>query len=224
MSWIDGERRQRRKDVLREVRARCRALLCIERVGRDEVQPVPLQARKDVARPDPALLLHHGVDVRADRRELLVGQEAVGSGLADAAELLLLEAGDAHHEEFIEIRRDDRQELEPLEDRQRCIRRLFQDPRIELKPRELAVEEQLRIVQLGNPARPLFRRRCRFPRGWWRRRLHRRVHWTVTPVRGARPRGIEYPSGTAPSVTFMSQTRGNELGPESRGGLGPEVS
>ena len=90
MSWVDGQRSERRKDVLGEVSARCRPLLRVERIGRDEVQSVPLQARENVGRPDPMLLFHHGVNVRADRRELLVRQEAVGSRLAHTPELLLL--------------------------------------------------------------------------------------------------------------------------------------
>ena len=193
MSWVDGQRSERREDVLGEVSARCRPLLRVERIGRDEVQSVPLQARENVGRPDPMLLFHHGVNVRADRRELLVRQEAVGSRLAHTPELLLLESRDAHHEEFVEIRGNDGQELEPLEDRQRDIRRLFEHPRVELEPRQLAVEEQLRVVELGNPPRPLLRGGCRFALGRRRRRLHRRLHSTHLPCVVQYTRGVRIP-------------------------------
>ena len=135
MAGVDGEGGERWKDVLGEMRPRSRPLLRIEGVRRDQMQTIPLQAGEDVARPDAVLLLGHGVDDRADRRDLLVGQEAVRSRLADAAQLLLLEAGHADHEELVEVRRDDGEELEPLENGQRGIGRLFEHARVELQPR-----------------------------------------------------------------------------------------
>jgi len=53
------------------------------------------------------------------------------------------EAGDSHHEELIEVRCEDREEVHPLEQRHRRILREFKDPLIEGQPAELAIEETI---------------------------------------------------------------------------------
>jgi len=55
-----------------------------------------------------------------------------------------LERGHAHHEELVEIRGHDDEELEPLEEGRALIEGLLQDAGVELYPGELPVEEKLR--------------------------------------------------------------------------------
>ena len=79
-------------------------------------------------------------DARARGRELLLGGPAVGRA-GDLAGLdLLAQAGDADLEELVEVAGEDGQELDPLEQRVALVARLVQDPRVELEPRQLAVE------------------------------------------------------------------------------------
>ncbi|MGC3967028.1 MAG: hypothetical protein QM775_06545 [Pirellulales bacterium] len=56
---------------------------------------------------------------------------------------LFAQSGDAHHEELVEVRAENRQELHALQ--QRHFRRLgfFQHPPVELQPAQLAVDEML---------------------------------------------------------------------------------
>ena len=75
-----------------------------------------------------------------DGRQLLVGGPAVGRA-GDLAGLdLLAQAGDPDLEELVEVAREDGQELDPLEQRVALVARLVQDARVELEPRQLAVE------------------------------------------------------------------------------------
>jgi hypothetical protein len=57
---------------------------------------------------------------------------------------LLLEPGDADLEEFIQVGMGDPEELHPLEQWNRGIQRLVQDPLVELEPREFAIEKTSR--------------------------------------------------------------------------------
>ena len=85
----------------------------------------------------------------ADGAELAAQRAPVVGHHGDALALLALEAGDAHHEEFVEIVGRDRQEAQLLEQRMVVVLRLLQHPAIELQPGQLAVDEaRLRLAQL----------------------------------------------------------------------------
>ena len=82
-----------------------------------------------------------------DRREVLGGHAAV-VGTADDLRLdLLLDRGDANHEELVEIRSVDRDELQALEQRVARVERLFEHPVVELEPRELAADVERGVVE-----------------------------------------------------------------------------
>jgi hypothetical protein len=53
---------------------------------------------------------------------------------------LTAETGNPDHEEFIKIRREDRQELDPLQKRMSRILSFLQHTQVELKPAEFAVQ------------------------------------------------------------------------------------
>ena len=53
----------------------------------------------------------------------------------------LEQAGDADHEELVEVLGEDRRELDALEERQRVVLRDLEHARVELERRELPVEE-----------------------------------------------------------------------------------
>jgi hypothetical protein len=143
MRRIDGQRREQRKHVAKEIL----------------FQPVPLgllqmraidqrDADRGEFRPelDPALLLvacerRHRF---ADARELLGGREAVWALRHDALPHLTFQAGDAHHEKFVEVVGRYRQEAHPLQQRMMLVGRLLQHPAIEMQPGQFAVDETLR--------------------------------------------------------------------------------
>src|SRR5262249_39002168 len=81
----------------------------------------------------------------ANAGELLAGRERVRALGGDAGPHLAFEAGDADHEEFIEVVGADRKKAHALEQRMTLACRLFQDPAVELQPGELAVYEPGRV-------------------------------------------------------------------------------
>jgi hypothetical protein len=73
-------------------------------------------------------------------RDLLGGRPSVRRA-GDGTRLdLLAQPGDPDLEELIEVAGEDGRELDSLEQRVACVTRLVQHPRIELEPRQLAVQ------------------------------------------------------------------------------------
>ena len=74
------------------------------------------------------------------------GGHAVGGAFLDAQRLVRLQAGDADHEEFVEVAGRDRQEAQPLEQRMMRVARFLQHAPVEGQPAQLAIE----IALLGS--------------------------------------------------------------------------
>ena len=145
MRRVDGERRQQRKDVGEEVVLEPGALGLLEVVGVDQRHALVGQVG---AQRQPALLLVAGEDRHrlADARELLDRRQPFRALRGDALPHLALEAGDAHHEEFVEVVGRDRQEADALEQRMVLVGRLLQHPPVEVQPGQFAVDEARRAL------------------------------------------------------------------------------
>ncbi len=78
--------------------------------------------------------------------------QAVGPARVDPGIELVVDAGDADLEELVEVGDEDREEFQPLDQRQMLVLGELQHPVVEIQPRQLAVDEQLRISQVT--ARP----------------------------------------------------------------------
>ena len=76
-----------------------------------------------------------------DQLELLADGQPVGGADGEAGALPALQPGDADHVELVEVAREDRQELHPLQQRQRLVLGELQHPRVEVEPGQLPVEE-----------------------------------------------------------------------------------
>ena len=85
---------------------------------------------------EPALLLIAGElgNGFADPRQLFRGREPVRALRRDALALLALEAGDAHHEKFVEVVGGNRQEADTLKQRVLFVGRFFQHAPVKVKP------------------------------------------------------------------------------------------
>src|SRR5262249_45563542 len=133
VSGIDCQGSEDREQLAPKVSAEAFELLRRELRDFEDVDPLRARRRQDLAE-ERALL---GRDLRgstyADRSELLRRHHPVRPRIHHPALQLLLEPGDAHHEELVEVRGHDRDELEALEERNRRIRRLLDDPLIELE-------------------------------------------------------------------------------------------
>src|SRR5262249_59173530 len=62
----------------------------------------------------------------------------------------LVDPRHADHEELVEVRAENGEELDPLEERDPPVARLVEDAGIELQPRELAIDEEARLVKHGS--------------------------------------------------------------------------
>ena len=78
----------------------------------------------------------------ADRREGFRGSPAVRRQLDHSGADLLHQAGDAHHEELVEVRAEDREELDPFQKRVLLVPCLVEHTALELQQAQLAVDEQ----------------------------------------------------------------------------------
>jgi hypothetical protein len=94
----------------------------------------------------PALLLipRQHPDGIPDADELFGGRQPVRALDRNSGTQLALEAGDAHHEELIEVVGGDREKTHPLEQGMGVIGGFLEHSAVEMQPRQLAVDEALR--------------------------------------------------------------------------------
>ena len=141
MARIDRERRQHGEYVRLEERVHRLALGGGELRHRQQAHAVRAQRGQQQLVQAAARLLQQVADAALDRVELLPCGEPVGRRLLHARRHLPAQAGNAHHVELVEVRAEDREELQPFEQRVTLVERLRQHARVELEPRELAVQE-----------------------------------------------------------------------------------
>ena len=97
--------------------------------------------------PAPLLPLNQSCGDLGNGMELLVRDLSVAAPDGNAAGRRFLPAGDADHEEFVEIAVGDRQEPHPLEERVSRVACLFEDALVKGEPGQLAIEKSLRCGQ-----------------------------------------------------------------------------
>jgi hypothetical protein len=115
--------------------------------------PFLLQGREHVGEQRPVLDRDQLAHELGDALELLGWRHAIGPGAAlDAGLHLLLQAAYPHHEELIEVRAEDCQKLQPLEQWHLGVLGLLQHPAIELEPAQLPVEIEGGIVECRSVA------------------------------------------------------------------------
>src|SRR2546425_10410231 len=137
---VDRERGQDREDLLAEDRVQLRQLLLADFVLAHEGNAGLGERRQDLAVVDRRLAVDQSLDPRADRLQLFEGRHAVRRGNCDRGQDLLLQTGDAHLEEVIQVLAEDGQKAHPFEEREPGIFRHRQYPLIEIEPRQLAVD------------------------------------------------------------------------------------
>ena len=163
MPRVDRQRRQDRQDVGPEVLSRGRLLSLVEVGPSEDADPRGGQLREEVADEAGGLLLLHGLHRRPDLPERLGGQPVVLGALQAVDCPLLPEARHADHEELVEVRLADGQELQPLEERPPGVPGLLDDPLVEGEPRQLPVQRPARRAGRGGGGGlgPLLRLRFR---------------------------------------------------------------
>ncbi len=135
------ERRQHRVDVPREDGLEPLELLGRAFLDGHDLDTLGRQRRTQLALPQLGLATRQLGDACLERGERLGRREPVGRPDGEPGGLLVQQAGDANHEELVEVGGEDRAELHPLEQRLRLLGGEIEHARVELDPRELAVEE-----------------------------------------------------------------------------------
>ena len=145
---VDRERREHRVDLVVEA-APERVVVLGDLVVVEDRDPLGSELPAE-GREDRALLGHQLEDPGPDRVQLVRGRQAVGRHRLRAAQLLAPQARDADLEELVEIVDEEEQRPDPVEQGVALVARLVEDPRVELEPRQLAVEDRDPLV----PRRP----------------------------------------------------------------------
>ncbi len=139
---IDCERREHWVDSLGEDRAHAVLLCRGEVLPAQELDPFGGEGRADVVLEDVGLEVDELVDALQEPVVQLLRQDAAGARLGDTCVDASLEACEAHHEEFVEVAREDGEELGALQQRHaHGVHRLVEDALVEFEPRQFAVVE-----------------------------------------------------------------------------------
>ena len=157
MRRIDRKRGQHRENVAEEVILEP-ALLGfgdVRSIDQNDVLLAQILAQRAPAR---LLIGSETADCLADAGQLLDGSEPVRAPFNDAFAHLVLETGNAHHEEFIEVVGRDRQKAQALEHRMAFVLRFLQHAPVEVEPGEFPIDESLRA---GGKLRQRNGDRCR---------------------------------------------------------------
>ena len=137
----DRERREHRKDLPVEDLLELAELLLLEIVDLGDDDALLRQGRLQLALPELRLLAREVERALADLGQGFPRRAPVGRAQRDSSYRLVHQARHAHHEELVEVGREDRAEVHSLEQLQAWIRGDFQDARVEIEPRKLAVEK-----------------------------------------------------------------------------------
>ena len=141
MGRVDCERRQDREDAVAVGRADPFLLLGAQRVPGEEVDALRSKGRDDSVMVGRGVAPHEFLARREAPGEDVARAHAARGGDGHAGGDTTLEAGDAHHEELIEVAREDREEACALQQRDGVILRELEDTGVERDPGELTIEE-----------------------------------------------------------------------------------
>ena len=151
VAGIDGERCEHREDLIEEPLPQ-RLVVLRHRVVVDDRHTLGGQALAEVEEDRRVLgdELEHALP---SLRELLCRRATVRRAGDGPGLHLLAQPGDADLEELVEVAGKDRRELHAFEERVALVPGFVQDPRVELEPRQLAVQVgELRSCSLGLPS------------------------------------------------------------------------
>ena len=137
---IDGQRREDGEDRAPEVLPRRATRVGVEALPLADVQAPRRERRDQILGEQLRRRLALLADEVADARELVARRQPVGGRVDDVGLELIVQPRDADHEELVEVRRVDREELHALEERPPRALRLGQHAPVEGEPRQLAIE------------------------------------------------------------------------------------
>ena len=145
---VEGERREHREDLRREVGVEGGRLGGVEGPVVDHVDAGRVELGAQLAEAG-ARLFHEVPGALLDERQQLLRRVAVGGDLSDAGVDLLAQARDADHEELAEDGAEDADELDALQKRVVLVARFVDDTLEEVEQAELTIDVQRVVAQIG---------------------------------------------------------------------------
>ena len=143
----DGEWGERGEDLLAEDPVHAGLLLLIAGVAGDHAQALLRELRADARFPLAGLPRGLGRHPLHDPLDRLRGAQAVGTARVDPGLHLVVQAGDANHEELVLVRSPDGEELGALQQRHLLVLGQLEHAVVEVEPGELAVGVERRVVE-----------------------------------------------------------------------------
>ena len=180
---VDGQRRQHREHGLGEVGRQRRALPVGQRRPPVDPDALLVQLRAHLVEEDLRVRDGQRLRPRGDAGQLLARGEPVRAAHLQAGLVAALQPGDADHVELVQVAREDRQELGPLQQRLAGVLGQREHAGVEVQPRQLAVEVAV-VGQAGGVGDGPGRRHD--GHGGVRRRRGGRRPWARPPAPGPR--------------------------------------
>ena len=113
----------------------------------DDANAGPAQFRFQFFAPQPVDFANQSGDLVPDHLELLEWRPAIDADFGSARLDLLPQARHTHHKEFVDIRPEYRDKLDPLEQRIRRILRFFEHAPLKRKQAQVRIEVKLWRIQ-----------------------------------------------------------------------------
>ena len=137
--FLHRQRRENGQDLAGEVRLQKLPLRVGPLLAPPDVKAVFRQERQDLAHAG-GLLIDHAVNAAANGGELLGGGHAGNVAPPDVGRPGAHQPRHPHQKELVEVRVDDGQELQPLQQRQLRGQSFLQHAVVEFQPAQLAIE------------------------------------------------------------------------------------
>ncbi len=148
MAWIERQRCEDRADLTREIAAEVLADRTCPLIRFQKRDPLGGQLLAQLF-PDGGLCLEQSPSAAAHRVELLLGVVSVRRDVFDPLVELLQRRRNPNHVELVEIATGNAEELDALQQWMGGISSLVEDPLVERKPAQLAVDIERGIFQVS---------------------------------------------------------------------------
>ncbi len=143
MGRIDGQRSKDRPDLRIIITLHAIQLLGRQVMEIQETDAAPGQFRAQLLAPAAILVLDHFIDALPDGAKRFARCQAVEAPFGNFRFDLLLDAGHADLEEFIEVGAGNTQEFKLFQQRIAGVECLIEDPLVEFQPAQFAVKKVL---------------------------------------------------------------------------------
>ena len=144
---VERERRQHRKDHALEVSRQLLAPLGLDRVPGQDAHALLGELGENVLGQGLRGEVQVAAHDLADRPELFDGGEPVRALLGHGRLELVVEARDADHEELVQVRMEDAEEFQPLQERPVRVEGLLEYPPVEGEPGDFPVEVERPVLE-----------------------------------------------------------------------------